>query len=61
MEEVYRIIGLRDIKEELLPEFKKLSEEGSIEANQIRHGYTNPLVLANVLKFRAKCLEECYV
>jgi len=58
MSEVYKIIGLRDIDDDINKEFHNYIKEGSLEAQQIRDGYTNPLIVANILKCRMRCLEE---
>ena len=57
---LYHIIGLRDVKDECGVEFKKLIEDPKRpeEINQIVKGYTNPLILANIINCRTKCLNE---
>lgn len=57
MSEVYKIIGLRDIEPSLEQEFKELLKKGSVEAEQIKNGYTNPLAVANIIRCRVRCLE----
>ena len=58
MSELYKIIGLREFDENLMKEFENYLEKDSIEAQQIKHGYTNPLIFANIIKCRSKCLTE---
>ena len=57
---LYHIIGLRDVSEEHGEEFKKLIDDKDRpeEINQIVKGYTNPLILANIINCRTKCLNE---
>jgi hypothetical protein len=58
MSKIYEIIGLRDINENIKKEVIDFIDKGSLEAQQIKNGYTNPLIVANILKCRIKCLEE---
>ena len=53
--EIYKILGMRENNKE---EFHKLVAEGNAEAKEISNGYSNPIVVANVLKCRVKCLED---
>jgi hypothetical protein len=55
-DEIYKVIGLRDVcKSDKFDEFIK---NNSPEANEIKNGYTNPLIVANIIRCRAKCLED---
>jgi hypothetical protein len=58
MYELYKIVGLRDIDSNVREDFMKFIESDSPEAEQIRNGYTNPLIVANILRCRVKCLED---
>jgi hypothetical protein len=58
MSELYKIIGLRDIDKDIKKEFRNFADKDSIEAQQIKNGYTNPLIVANIIQCRLKCLEE---
>jgi hypothetical protein len=58
MSEIYKIIGLRDIDENIKKEFYDFIKKDSLEAQQIKDCYNNPLIVANILKCRIKCLEE---
>jgi hypothetical protein len=57
---LYHIIGLRDISKECGDEFQKLlnNENKPEEIDQICNGYTNPLIVANIINCRTKCLSE---
>ena len=52
---IYKIIGMR---EQLKKDFLKLAKSECLEAQQIKKGYTNPLVISNIIKCRAKCLKD---
>jgi len=53
--ERYNIIGLR---EQYPKELDKLLDDDCAEAKEINKGYSNPLIVANIIKCRIKCLEE---
>jgi hypothetical protein len=56
MLKMYQIIGLR---EEHQDELKKIINNDNIpEMYEIRNGYSNPLILSNILKCRIKCLAD---
>jgi len=54
-QEIYKIIGLRET-DEMNKEFNEYLKSGSPESEQIVNGYTNPLVVANIVRCRVKCL-----
>ena len=58
MSELYKIIGLRDVDPKIREEFMELINTDSPEAVQIKKGYSNPLIVANIIKCRIKCLED---
>jgi len=51
--DTYKIIALRDIDSKCKKEFESLD---TLESKQIRNGYTNPLLVANILTMRCKIL-----
>ena len=57
---LYHIVGLRDVTEEAGEEFRKLAaeENPSEEILQIRDGYTNPFIVASIIRCKARCLDE---
>jgi len=54
---IYEIIGLREL-EEMKSEVNDYLEKSSPEADQIKNGYTNPLIVSNIVRCRSKCLRD---
>jgi len=53
-----KIIAMREVSDEHMNKFKKLD---SLEARQIKNGYTNPLLVANIISMRCQIIFDLKV